>query len=203
MFVCCEHHEFGERVGPVYASLVPAGFGVGSVFLRASQKASDGGIVSTQRRRAQTSQKPRSGETRSRSAIAKRGETDIKRKKTHHTIIWGQPKLNLHYKASWRIQQHTYTSLEKVVGIYWSFLTGIQEIVAPLQLNNELKNTWEIFEDTGLKTFSEEIYAHNQTSFVPFISAFGLLTPESSLKGQFTQKFTFNHYLLFPKDLMG
>lgn len=31
-----EHHEFGERVGPVHAGVFPAGSGRGSVLVRAS-----------------------------------------------------------------------------------------------------------------------------------------------------------------------
>lgn len=38
VFTCAsvEHHEFGERVGPVLAGVVPAGSGRGSVLMRAS-----------------------------------------------------------------------------------------------------------------------------------------------------------------------
>lgn len=72
-----EHHEFGERVGPVHAGVVPAGSGRGSVLVRASEKEADGGIVPAQCGRAETNQEPRSRETRSRSPTAQRGETDL------------------------------------------------------------------------------------------------------------------------------
>lgn len=62
VFTCAsvEHHEFGERVGPVHAGVVPAGSGCGSLLMCASEKEASGGIVPAQCRRAETSQEQQS-----------------------------------------------------------------------------------------------------------------------------------------------